>query len=803
MTSSEQMELEELMSTLGRERYWSRIHKKTRGLRTTDLPAGRYLLRESLGAMSKATQEWRDNTRIAAGRGAHASTFLGEMPSEVVALLGLRSLLDTCTQRKGIAATSFQVGAALREEMQFMLIHKTAPKLWSDLKVRLKRHRDRQHRSIIVRNAMKNVVLPDVGWTRRDEIQVGASIIELAIQSTGMFELVQLDPGKSRHRKKHSVCCTVETLKWLETAHEENEAMFPFYLPTLDLPVEWSSPYDGGYHSNLVLRKPLVKTIDRRSLKFIDKADLSKVYTAVNAIQDTAWELNPVVLEAARFVWEAGIPIAEIPERVDEPVPLKPDTEDEEKLKEWRIECGKRHERVMASRSRRMLHSRIMYMAERFVDKTFYFPHSTDFRGRVYPVPFFLQPQGCSLARGLLRFAAPCVVRTPEAREWFMVHGANCWGFDKVSFRKRTEWVVENHSKIMAVHKDPLDFRWWADADKPWEFLAWCIEYGDASVGRGQLAESFESKIPIAMDGSNNGLQIYSLLLRDEVGAAATNCTPSDMPRDIYQDVADRVMEMLLASTHEFAAPWIEFLGGKLPRAAVKRQVMTLPYGSTFHSCIHYTRDWYEEQRVKRGSTPFERGYKPSAFLARYIWAAIGEYCGKARECMEWIQKIAVDLSRQGEFIHWTAPSGFVVRQEYNTYEDKVVKTTVGEVARKVKYRRDMNEPSPRHHKNGVAPNYVHSLDGAILIDSVNRATARGVRQFAMVHDSYGVPAAEAPVMAECLREAYVEMFKVNQLERLAEEIRSYAPRGVEIADPPEMGTLDVELVRKSVYFFA
>jgi DNA-directed RNA polymerase len=45
------------------------------------------------------------------------------------------------------------------------------------------------------------------------------------------------------------------------------------------------------------------------------------------------------------------------------------------------------------------------------------------------------------------------------------------------------------------------------------------------------------------MDASNNGIQILSLLSRDEVGGAATNVSQTSIPADLYEAVAERVRQ--------------------------------------------------------------------------------------------------------------------------------------------------------------------------------------------------------------------------------------------------------------------
>jgi DNA-directed RNA polymerase len=72
-----------------------------------------------------------------------------------------------------------------------------------------------------------------------------------------------------------------------------------------------------------------------------------------------------------------------------------------------------------------------------------------------------------------------------------------------------------------------------------------------------------------------------------------------------------------------------------------------------------------------------------------------------------------------------------------------------------------------------------------------------------MIHDSYGVPACDAPVMARALRESAAEMFSHDLLEAFRQEIQSQLPAGVVIPAPPEGGDLDPVCVLESPYFFA
>ena len=151
----------------------------------------------------------------------------------------------------------------------------------------------------------------------------------------------------------------------------------------------------------------------------------------------------------------------------------------------------------------------------------------------------YLNPQGNSLAKGLLMFADGKPLGSEEAAAEFLIHGANCFGFDKASMQERVDWVVEHHDEILAVQTHLLTNLWWAkQADDPWCFLAWCNEY-KSYVENGLDHVSY---IPIQKDGSCSGLQHWSCALRDPIGASAVNIIPSDVPSDIYQTVIDKVI---------------------------------------------------------------------------------------------------------------------------------------------------------------------------------------------------------------------------------------------------------------------
>ena len=71
------------------------------------------------------------------------------------------------------------------------------------------------------------------------------------------------------------------------------------------------------------------------------------------------------------------------------------------------------------------------------------------------------------------------------------------------------------------------------------------------------------------------------------------------------------------------------------------------------------------------------------------------------------------------------------------------------------------------------------------------------------VHDCYGTHAADTEQSAKLLREAFVEIYRQPILENFTEDVLS----GIEVKEEdipeiPEKGSLDIEDVLKSDYFF-
>lgn len=453
-----------------------------------------------------------------------------------------------------------------------------------------------------------------------------------------------------------------------------------------------------------------------------------------------------------------------------------------------------------------MLVSRNLRIAQELENKDeFYYVYRCDFRGRVYAASTGVSPQGPDQSKALIQFSSgkPLGAR---GLYWLKVHGANKWGEDKSPYDARVAWIEERHDQWIAVANDPVTNRaLWADADKPYQFLAFCFEY-EAAI---RLGEDFRSCLPIALDGSCNGLQHFSAMLRDAVGGAAVNLTPSEKPADIYQRVADvctNKLMVLAQQDNEYAVGsrnWLrlfrELSAEKLPRMSrklSKKPVMTLPYGSTQNTCTESIYDWYRENGNKYFTT---KGFQHAIYLSPILWSSIGEVVIAARSAMDWIQKCASVVAKDGNGVSYTTPLGFPVYQTANKADTKVVKTAInGGVKLTVQYYTD--EMDVRKMRQGASPNFVHSMDATHMMMVLNRASECGLTAFAMIHDDFGTHACDIDTFHSIIRDTFVDMYSVDILQDFADQLeKQYA---VKLPPRPAMGTLDLTQVKDAAFFF-
>ena len=427
------------------------------------------------------------------------------------------------------------------------------------------------------------------------------------------------------------------------------------------------------------------------------------------------------------------------------------------------------------------------------------------------------------------------------------------------------QFTIDENDEVIVPSFDSKDRAMFEEADSPFEFLAACFELKGFWEAPMFDRENYMSRFCVGLDASQSGIQNLSALTRDYDGAAKVNLIPGDHPEDLYAEVAGKVniaidedlntvglhkrnikveyheetgkwkawakinkvsYQMSQSDTEEeardkatnfdlkdIARAWV----GKVNRKICKKSTMTKCYSATLFAQNDFLKEYLTDERDSSpdGATDSlgkdikdETRWHCILYLARKIWDSINLVAGKANEVMEWCETVAKLVANQGLYIWWTTPTGLLVQQstaKYKKTQDMKIDLHLNfvKVRKRIQAKRkfEINEVNPRQSSQSFSPNFVHSLDSSVLMKTVNLAKERGITNFTFVHDSFGTSPGSVDTLNECIRESFVEMYKEDLLGKLYEELKQQS--GLDLPKPPTVGTLDLDLVKQSKYFFA
>lgn len=670
----------------------------------------------------------------------------------------------------------------------------------------------------------------------QDEIKsLGMALINLFVSTTGLVAY------ETNNTKSTGLTATNDLVAIWRANLDNISTRANILTPTIIPPKKWTSLDEGGYY-DVSIQHTVFMRLDwnaqrtrtgRNYIRKLSEMDLSQVMQAVNTIQETAYTINKKVLTAINYLVSTGGERAGIErlEPIEIPQELTGDyTSEELKRHKEVIKELREKERARISKALR-LYKTINFAKDFSQYEKIYFPCNIDFRGRIYPIPFF-NFQGDDLMKSLLLYAEPVACSHEEDLSTLKIQGSNLWGNDKIGYEAQCKWIDENTDKILLTAEDYLASNWWEQADEPLQFLAFCYEYADClkymKEHNGSII-GYTCSIPIAFDGTCSGLQHYSAMLLDPVGGNAVNLTSGhDKPEDIYQQVADGVLKLVqedaltgtpdeyktiknkfktkegepetvdvtVKGTKTLAQAWLAY---GITRKVCKRPVMTLAYGSGEYG---FSEQLFED--IARHSETFKGIARPaSKYLAKLIAQVVKDVVVSAVSGMAFLKKLAIKMNEADIPVNWWTPLGLPVQQNYLSMEKKYIKTRLGATKRVRIY---YDEPTPNeevdknHQRNGVAPNFIHSLDSTHLMLVVNEA---GLKNYTTIHDSFGTSLGETLVLKRVLREQLYKLYtEYKPLETFKEYVEQELNKKLPDVEIPEKGNLDLSEIFLSDYVF-
>jgi len=813
----------------GINKYYEAMEKNPLDL----MPPGVELLRRSLPAMIEAIKKYKSK-RTNPYRMAVAE-FMDRFKEDEMAYIIIRRMLLSIYEHNTVQTVATEVSNDLIEHLNYKVFKKQAPGLLHTVEENLHTSNIR-HRKAVIGHARNKFKIPSFDWPVDTKISLGCTLINLFIENVGFVRRQLL-------RRRSYIVGEESVKEWIEQANAKFDILDPILKPMIVPPVPWEvgKITGGGYLTNTAtMTHRIVRTYNRDVLDALNGWQMPNVTKALNAVQETRWRINTKIYKVLKQIWDEGGRLGHLPPTDEEPIPPKPWNTDEEYeyfkkyepkvVSLWKRQATEVYDRQVRVKAKRKGINTKLEQANLFqYEEAIYFPFNHDYRGRQYPIPptSFLSPQGDDTSRALLEFADGFPLGEDGAY-WLAVHIANCYGYDKESFDNRVRWVEHNEQHILKSAENPLDYTWWAekDVDSPFLLLAACFEW----AGYKKEGPSFKSYIPIQMDGSANGLQHLSAMLLDEIGGAAVNLLPGNKPTDIYAMVAKELIKLvendiingksksktktvdnsdgttttITTTTDEkaLAKAW----QGKIDRGICKRGTMTFAYSVTPRGVT----DQLMAELSKRYADTGERWLDVKdelpycLYLSERLLQAIRKVVLAAAKIMDWLKEVVALFNKAELPIKWVTPSGFLAIMDNRKYKVRRIRTTFGGIEILLNSRSETQKINKVKQLLGISANLIHSFDSAHLQLTVCAAYPE-IKHFSLVHDSYGTHAANITKLNRIIREQFVAMYSVNQLESFRNQIIKQLPEELRDKVPPipDQGKLDIQQVLDSKYCFS
>ncbi len=839
------------------------------------------------------TAYWID--KVGRGRKPLAWKYLEKLDPDTCAFITIKTIVDNISGMVKLSTLVHRIASKIEDQTRLDLFQIQDKKYYQATQKYVKEkkqavlYRDVRKGMLTGARLREDIIRPWIEWPIADKVHIGNALLEAFIKVTSDYDqdghriigtgFIEKSSHKQGKKTVYMISGTAKASEWIAANQEVCQYFSPDFMPCVEPPMNWTSPTYGGFHTRaLQKRKPLVKMQQNRYLKDMAAKGVESMqgfYNAVNTLQETPWEINTFVynqmvkeFKAPNGVGMPGLVPKEQPAMLPFMISqgsmsesdwksLRKDAaklwtkEQKQQYGEW-VRANTKYKREEGNRVSEVLTiSRTLNTARRFAfEDKFYFVWTADFRGRLYACGTAITPQGNDKSKGVLKFHEG-VPLGKNGLYHLCVHAAGVYGNDKGTLEDRIAWVMQNKEAFIQTYKDPDSTRdFWKSADKPYCFLGVCEELGQVLALPAALQESFVSHIPCAQDGSCNGIQHYSAMLRDVIGAHSVNLTDFEIPADIYMKTANRVIEYIHKTINEnvsfdghewhpakdfevqIAKGWLEF---GIARDCTKKPTMVIPYGGTKIGCrdqCHEYLDTFTKKKLEADPgyvNPFvdletfgksfnnvtkqdeikqsDPEVQAITWLHHVVWLALDDIVVAARKAMKFLRQVMSAIqgtTKEGTPVQFTSYLGFPVYFDVRKTElYRVDSHLEGRI--QLALKRDIDLIDKRKMSTGIAPDFVHMLDASHMQLIVNMGKIFGITSFACIHDSAGTHAGRCDILHKVIRHTFVELHEVNALVRFLYECMSKHPDAIPkmpSQDDVAQGDFDLNEVLTARHFF-
>lgn len=822
-----QLKMEENILKQSKEKVDEIFTNKVEHGQFSETAAGMALIKTCIDRVAEQIETWTSNKRNHSVARTVISDYFGENEQKELSFIVISTAINqVATGKNSLAIISKRVFEVLEMTILMKELVKDKPLLIESI--------DNKRRKGWVKAEQKMKLAKahhQLNIENKTKIKVGLSLITI-MQESGIDLFVKTDMNEE-NIKQQELNFTDRVLPIIELVQKNIVKMNLQYKPMVVEPNDWETIYDnGGYLTDNVLSFIKHSRSNFRVNHILEEIEetgqLQRMFKIVNKIQKVKWKVNKRVLDVVEYIIDNNLEDPNTPDTnkklyggipyngnkdIKEIVPENYDENVKGSKMQWYKKFLEVQDYQMINTSKRLSYYNAVNIAKEYSNYDyFYFTYNTDFRGRLYPIQQTFNPQTTGNIKALLEFEEGQILNE-RGLYWLKIHVANCFGKDKDEYEDRIKWFDENEAMIVSIAENPLDSLKYLGDEDPLMFLAGCFAYKDYLEGK-------EVSLPLALDATCSGIQVYSGLLLDREGGLSVNVV-GNTRRDIYQDVAEEAKNILKNKEHpseykrqkkykegdireevKNTYKISEWFKDKISRKLVKRNVMTTPYSVSKRGMFFQIKEILDEDKANGGNLfyPGEEGtslklltdVNEEAIRRTIKGAKIGQ--DFIVDTVSRIQKRNKGTEKENSPLIWTNPVGFPVIQWYQNEKSIQVRTSLACLRLKEK----TNTTNKGKQKSGIAPNLVHSLDAGLLFMTVEKGFEEGINNFMLIHDSFSVLPNDIDKLNSSFRESYVEIFKDKPLEKWVNEVDEDFEGEI-----PFINTLDLNEVYDSKYIIS
>lgn len=668
----------------------------------------------------------------------------------------LKSIVDTCGKHAVLKTQKVltEAGTRLRTEFYRQTWHEINPDALAAMEFKY-RNAGVWHKLAACKVVMGKATGYTVGDLRSEIsnisfVHAASWVLDVLNKETLWFENETVRVG--HNKTQNFIKLTDRFEQWFNEVGAEIENELLTLYPMICPPRDWDAEGENGGYLKPVDRVAHLMKVE----KGVGSTPSHSMVQFVNAMQQTAWEINPFVAEVQEALFHtAGGELGSF-----KPIQFHPLTNermpdhiqalsiDHPARVAWRKEKAAINTANAESRRCGIRTVTNMSASRLFKGRTFWVPYAVGHNGRTYVLSAgALSPQGGDAERSLLRFAEGAEM-TPRAEYHLALHVANQFGISD-SHQAKLDWVNRKVDLITQVALNPLDcLEVLETADEPWQFLAACDEYYHCVIAHDRKTTS----LPVSMDATASGLQILALLARDKECAAKVNLIPGiDSKQDIYAALLPLVRKHLKADPRSHKSLNEMFI----PRKTLKANLITRVYGSVLRSRRTKIRSTLMEAHNWEIGLLME---DDAAVMASAFEEAMKELAPGALRLFDDLARLGKTCAKSATPARWTTPLGNTV--VINPLKNETTRVNLGWFGQLT--LADSKKPQyldTRKIASSLAPTFVHSLDAAILHESYKDWSD----PISTVHDCVAVRATEVDQALQSALEGYKTVLRPSE----------------------------------------